>query len=189
VPCRIRISEDAELRLLVDEDAEELHALIEENRSRLAAWLPWAAEQSLADTIEFIQGTRVQLEANDGFQVAIVVENQIAGVIGYTDVDWAERSTGIGYWLAAGHQGRGTMSAAAVTLTDHAFSAWNLRHVTIRVATENARSRAIPERLGYREKKILPEAHRVGGRDLDLVLYTMEPEHWPNSESLLNKPI
>lgn len=177
MPCRIRISEDAELRLLTDADADELHGLIEANRSHLAAWLPWAAEQSFADTLEFIRGTRAQLDGNDGFQVAIVIAGRIVGVVGYTDVDWRERSTRIGYWLAAEQQGRGTMSAAVKTLTHHALFVWELRNVTIRAAAENTRSRAIPERLGYREEAIQPNAHRVGDRDLDVVVYSITAEH------------
>lgn len=157
---------------------EKLHELIEANRVYLAAWLPWAAEQSFADTLGFIQKTRAQLDGNDGFQASVLVEGRIAGVIGYTAVDWEERSTKLGYWLAAEQQGRGTMSAAVVALTDHALSAWKLRRVTIRVATENARSRAIPERLGYREEATLPKVERVGGRDLDLAVYSMAAEDW-----------
>jgi ribosomal-protein-serine acetyltransferase len=176
--CRIPISEDAELRLLAEADAEELHQLVEANRAHIAAWLPWGAEQEFADTLEFIQGTRAHLERNDGFQVAIVIDGRIAGVIGYTGVNWEERSAGIGYWLAVEHQGHGTMTAAATALTNHALTAWKLRRVTIRVATENARSRAIPERLGYHEKTIQPKAQRVGSRDLDLVVYTITAEDW-----------
>jgi ribosomal-protein-serine acetyltransferase len=177
VPCRIPIPEDAELRLLTEAHAKELHELIETNCAHLAAWLPWAAGQDYADTLGFIRETRAQLQANDGFQVAICVHERIAGVIGFTAVDWTERSTNIGYWLAAERQGRGTMSAAAA-LTDHALSVWELRRVTIKVATENARSRAIPERLGYREEATLPKAQQVGGRDLDLVVYSIAAEDW-----------
>ena len=176
--CRIRISDVAELRLLLEADANELHQLIEANRAHIAAWLPWGAEQKFADTLEFIRGTRAQLERNDGLQVAILIDDRIAGVIGYTNVNWEERSTGIGYWLAAEHQGRGIMSAAATALTNHAFSTWELRRVTIRVATENARSRAIPERLGYHEETIQPKAQRVGDRDLDLVVYAITAADW-----------
>jgi ribosomal-protein-serine acetyltransferase len=185
MPCRIRISGDAELRLLRDADAKELHGLIEANRAYLAAWLPWAAEQSFADTQAFIRETRAELERNEGVQVAILLEGRIAGVIGYTAVDWQERSTRIGYWLAAEHQGRGTMSAAVAALTDHALAAWDMRSVTIYVATGNARSRAIPERLGYREEAILPEAQRVGGRDLDLAVYSMAAGDWPAGKARL----
>lgn len=89
-PCRARtpISEDAELRLFTEADAKELHELIEANRAHLAAWLPWAAEQDYADTLGFIRETRAQLQANDGFQVAVCVHERVAGVIGFTAVDW-----------------------------------------------------------------------------------------------------
>jgi ribosomal-protein-serine acetyltransferase len=178
MPCRIYIAEDTDLRLLTDADAEGLHELIEANRAYLAAWLPWAAGQSFDDTLEFIRNAWVQLEANDGFPVAVLVEERIAGIVDYVVIDWRERSARIGYWLAAEHQGRGTMTAAVAALTDHALATWELVRVTIWVATGNVRSRAIPERLGYRQEAILPEAHRVGGRDLDLAVYSMAAEDW-----------
>jgi ribosomal-protein-serine acetyltransferase len=70
------------------------------------------------------------------------------------------------------------MTAAVAALTDHALSTWELARVSVWVATGNARSCAIPERLGYRQEAILPEAQRVGGRDLDLVVYSMAVEDW-----------
>jgi ribosomal-protein-serine acetyltransferase len=164
--------------LLTDADAEGLHELIEANRAYLATWLPWAAEQSFDDTLEYIRKARVQLEANDGFPVVVLVKGRIAGVVDYVAVDWRERSARIGYWLAAEHQGRGTMTTGVAALTDHALSTWELAQVSIWVATGNARSRAIPERLGYRQEAILPEAQRVGGRDLDLAVYSMAADDW-----------
>lgn len=178
MPCRIHIAADTDLRLLTEADAGELHGLIEANRDYLGAWLPWAAAQSFDDTLEYIREARVQLEANDGFPLAILVEERIAGIVDYVAIDWWERSARIGYWLAAEHQGRGTMTAAVAALTDHALAAWELARVTIWAATENARSRAIPERLGYRQEAILPEAQRVGGRDLDLAVYSVAAEDW-----------
>jgi ribosomal-protein-serine acetyltransferase len=45
--------------------------------------------------------------------------------------------------------------------------------VEVRAAPENRRSRAIPERLGFREEGQLREAERVKGRYLDSVVYGM----------------
>ena len=39
-------------------------------------------------------------------------------MIGYVGVDWANRSTRIGYWLDEGQQGQGTMTAAVRLLVD-----------------------------------------------------------------------
>lgn len=172
------IADDAHLRLLDEADAEELHALIEANRAGLARWLPWAAGQTLDDTVEFIGRSRSQLSENDGLQMAVVIGERIAGTIGYPGVDWPHRATRIGYWLDEGHQGRGTMTAAVRLLVDHALSAWRLNRIEIRAAAENRRSRAIPERLGFRQEGVLREAELVGGRYLDSVVYAMLAADW-----------
>jgi ribosomal-protein-serine acetyltransferase len=161
----------AVLRLFEETDARELQALIKANRAHLARWLPWAATQTTADTLGYIRATRAQLGANDGFQTAIVREGRIAGVVGFRQVDWAGRCTSLGYWLAADEQGRGTMTAAVQRLTVHAFTIWELTRVEIRVATENRRSRAVPERLGFELEKVVPRAERVGKRQLDRAIY------------------
>jgi ribosomal-protein-serine acetyltransferase len=171
--CALRIADDAHLRPLDETDARELHELVEANRAYLARWLPWAASQTLGDTRDFIRRTRSQLTDNDGFQAALVLEGRIAGVAGYHAVDWGNRATSIGYWLDEGRQGRGLMTAAVRRLVDHALSAWGLMRVEIRAATENRRSRAIPERLGFRQEGILRRAELVGGRYLDSVVYSM----------------
>lgn len=166
------------LRLLSPADAEELHAAIDANRDHLAAWMPWAAGQTFEDTVEFLERTRKQLDDNDGFQLAIVREGQIVGVIGCHSVDWASRSTGIGYWLAASEQGRGAMTAAARVLLEHAFSAWRINRVEIRVAADNERSKEIPRRLGFREEGTLRQAEQIGERHVDLVVYSLLAAEW-----------
>jgi ribosomal-protein-serine acetyltransferase len=152
---RLPISDTCHLRLLGEDDAPELHALIEANRPLLAQWLPWAVAQTFDDTLGFIQGTREQLAANDGFQAAVVCGADIAGVVGYRSVDWQRRLTSLGYWLGAEYQGKGTMTAAVRALVDQALSGWKLDRVEIRAAVENRRSRAIPERLGFRLEQTL----------------------------------
>ncbi len=166
------------LRLLTEADAEELFALIDANRDHLGRWLPWAGAQTLEDTLVFIRKTRGQLTQNNGFQVAIVCAGSIVGVVGYHSVDWSSRLTSIGYWLGEEHQGRGMMTEAVGTLADHALSDWELNRVEIRAAVENHQSRAIPERLGFREEGTLRAAEKVGDRFLDNVVYSMLAGDW-----------
>jgi ribosomal-protein-serine acetyltransferase len=99
-------------------------------------------------------------------------------MVGTHGVDWANRKTSIGYWLAGKHQGRGVMTTAVRAYVDHAFGSWKLNRVTIEASVDNARSRAIPERLGFREEGVLREVERVGGRMLDHVVYSMLAADW-----------
>lgn len=176
---RIEITGDSYLRLLDEADAQELHGLIETNRAYLARWLPWARNQDFDDTLDFIRRTRSQLSDNDGFQLAVIVAEGIVGVIGYHGVDWVNRSTRVGYWLDEGHQGKGTMTAAVRLLVEHALAVWDLNRVEIRAAVENCRSRAIPERLGFRREGTLRQAELIDGRYLDSVVYSMLSADWP----------
>ena len=171
------------LRLLEEADADEVFALIDANREHLGRWMPWVEhEHEPADVLPFIRATRKQIADNDGLQTAIVDPGgRIVGVIGFHNVDWLNRKTSIGYWLAAGAQGHGTMTEAVRALVDHAFDTWKLNRVTIQAAVENARSRAIPERLGFREEGVMREVERIGDRMLDDVVYAMLAADWPGA--------
>jgi ribosomal-protein-serine acetyltransferase len=170
----------ARLRLFEESDAEELYALTDANRAHLEEWLPWVpATRSPEDSLAFIRMTRRQVADNDGLSLAIVRDDAILGTAGFHHVDWGNRATTIGYWLAAAEQGRGTMTEAVRALVDHAFGVWDLHRVEISAAVENARSRRIPERLGFREEGIRRDAERHGERFLDIVVYAVLAPDWP----------
>lgn len=171
--CAWPLGTSAELRPLTATDTAELHALIEANREHLAAWLPWAAGQTAADTRTFLAAVAEQERINDGFQAAISVDGEIVGVCGYIGVDWVNRTTSVGYWLAADRQGRGLMTAAVAALARHAFDAWGLDRVEVRAAVDNRRSRAVAERLGFRAEATFRKAQQLGGRAHDLVVYSL----------------
>jgi ribosomal-protein-serine acetyltransferase len=174
----LSISETAHLRLLLERDSADLHALIERNRAHLAPWLGWASTQTLDDTVEFIRSTERQVATNDGFHSAIVSEGHIVGVVSFMGIDWRHRRTLLGYWLDADHQGMGLMTAAVSRFVDHATTVWELNRVEIRAATENRKSRAIPMRLGFRDEGILRQAELVNGRYLDTIVYAMLASRW-----------
>jgi ribosomal-protein-serine acetyltransferase len=176
--CRLTVTNDVHLRLVDEADAPELYSLIEANRTYLTSWMPWAPSQTLEGTRDFIGKAREQLADNDGFQAAIISEDRIIGVIGFPAVGWGNRLTSIGYWLEEEQQGRGTMTASVRLLVEHAFSVWGLNRVEIRAATENLRSRAIPERLGFHREGLLRQGELVNGRYLDCVVYSMLSTDW-----------
>jgi ribosomal-protein-serine acetyltransferase len=178
------------LRPLAPTDAHELYALINANRAYLAPWMPWAPGQTLQQTLDFILATNRQLTENNGFQVALIEPKRsgssgegsggrIVGVLGFHGVDWTNRATSLGYWLAEAAQGQGTMTRAVAALVDHALTGWQLNRVEIRADVENLRSRAIPERLGFSQEGILRQAARIGDRYIDHVVYSMLAADWP----------
>ena len=168
----------AHLRLLEEADADELSRLVEANRPYLAEWLPWARGNGPAETLAFIRTTVQQLADDNGFATAIVDGGAIVGTVGFHRIDWANRATSIGYWLAESSQGRGTMTEAVRAITTHAFEVWKLNRVEIRAAVGNTRSAAIPLRLGFVEEGVLRQVERHGDEFKDLAVYSMLAADW-----------
>lgn len=96
----LRLDDEHHLRLIEEGDADDLYRLVAANREFLERWMLWAARQTLEGTLEFIRSSRKQLGANQGFQAAMLERDAIVGTIGFHRLDWENRSTSIGYWIA-----------------------------------------------------------------------------------------
>jgi ribosomal-protein-serine acetyltransferase len=157
---RSRLPARHELRALRDADAPELHALIERNRSRLARWIQWAAEQTSQDTRAFIGRARAKEDEGSGLSRGVVVAGRLAGVVGIS-VDRGNRSAAIGYWLDEASEGNGVITAAVAALAADGFRRYRLVRVEIRADVRNSASRAVAERLGFKLEGVLRKSYRV----------------------------
>jgi ribosomal-protein-serine acetyltransferase len=183
---RYIIDQETELRLLEEEHTEELYALTEENREYLREWLAWVDNiESVSDTRRYIQSAVHQFNDDRGFQAGIWFQGNLAGIIGYQNMDWLNRSAAVGYWVGAGFQGNGLATNACGALVDWAFREWRLNRVEIRCAVENHRSRAIPERLGFTEEGMAYQAEWLYDGFVDLVIYGILARDWNKINSKL----
>jgi ribosomal-protein-serine acetyltransferase len=160
-----RMDDRIELRLLQPEHADELFALVDQNRDYLRRWLPWLDnERSPEDVRAFIQSGLQQWANNNGFQAGIGYRLEISqparlvGCIGYHYWDWVTRRTEIGYWLDSAHQGKGIMTRACRALIEYAFRDLKLNPVEIRCAVNNTPSCAIPERRRFTREEVIRQA-------------------------------
>jgi ribosomal-protein-serine acetyltransferase len=164
-----------ELRLVEERHAAALFAAVDRNRGYLREWMPWVdATRTADDILAFIRRSMEQFAANNGFSAAVWADGSIAGVIGLHKIDWLNRKAEMGYWLAREFQGRGIATAAARAVTGHALVELELNRMEIHCAVNNARSSAIPKRLGFTFEGTLRQAElNVNGRYLDLEVYAM----------------
>jgi ribosomal-protein-serine acetyltransferase len=176
---RLRVSDSVELRQIAEEDVETLTLLIDRNRSHLKEWLPWLDNStSLHDTARFIGRSLEQADDENGFTLGIVYEGTLAGVIGQHYLDSLNRRTELGYWLDAGHQGRGIVTSAVACVTDYSFNEQNCNRVMLHCALGNVKSRAVAERLGFVQEGIMREAEWLYDHYVDLAVYSMLKCDW-----------
>jgi ribosomal-protein-serine acetyltransferase len=168
-----KIDDSTGLRALRKEDAPELFAVTDANRKHLRTWLPWVdVVLAEADSLSFIEVTIAQREAGHGPTFAVLRDGAIVGIAGFRPIDRVNRVGEIGYWLTAAAQGRGTMTECCRFLVRYAFLTLDLNRVEIAAALGNHRSRAIPERLGFKFEGVLREREDLYGTFVDHALYS-----------------
>jgi len=168
-----------QLRLLEERHVEPVYALVDRNREYLRQWLPWVDSTRSSDDIETYIKMGLQLLADNGaFNAGIWLDDVLVGVVGYHRIDWADRTTAIGYWLDAHHQGRGIMTRAVRQMIDYAFDELQLNRVEIHCAISNEPSCSIPRRLGCREEGVLRQAEWLNDRFVDHVIYAVSARDW-----------
>lgn len=174
-----RVDDKVSLKLLTLEDAEAVFHLTDASRSVLRAWLPWVdGTRSVEDSRSFIRMTLQQFAQQNGFQAGVYADGALAGCIGFHAIDWANRTSSVGYWLGTPFQGQGLMTRAVRAALDIAFTEYGLNRMEIRAAVENQKSRAIPERLGFVQEGIVRDAEWLGTRYVDHVVYGMLKRDW-----------
>lgn len=172
--CR-KINEETELRLIELHHVTEFLDLVNANREHWRRWHPWLPDtmRSAADAEKFITAWLLNFATRKGFCAGIWFEDRLCGMIYHVNPDWMNRSVFLSYWLDEAHQGKGIMTESCRAFISHAFNVWKMNRITIQCAVENTRSRAIPERLGFKLEGIVREAEWLYSRFADHALYSL----------------
>jgi len=178
----LKIAPDVELRLLQLQHAEEVFRVVDAERAYLRQWLPWVdATASVDDTRAFISKSLGELAEGAGLVLGIWCQGRYSGGIGCHRFDLPNRCVEIGYWLAERYQGRGIVTAGCRALLAHLFGELRMERVSLRAMVENDKSRAVAERLGFREEGVMRHAQRRQGRYDDLVVYGLLRAEWESA--------
>lgn len=173
------LSDGIRLRPLTAADAPEMHALIQENRAHLDRWLRWSnAVKSLADVEALIAEFREKQAKGDGFHSGIRTEGHLAGGLVCWHIHPQNRTSEIGYWLGERFTGRGLATRAARRAISWLIQEAGVNRIEMQCGVENLRSRAVPERLGFRLEGIRRQSHRIGDRFLDHCVYALLASQW-----------
>ena len=178
---KIQVDDTISLEFLEEIHAESLLNLVNANRSYLREWLPWVDQmQTIANFAYYISETKRRAAEKTDFGYAIIIDKNIAGRIGLHHINQQNKIGEIGYWLADGLQGRGIITKCCTAIINHGFTQLELNRIEIKCATGNNKSRAVAEKLKFKQEGILKQAERLNGKFIDLYLYAMLKEEWKN---------
>ena len=167
------------LRLLREEDAEELFLRNDQNRDHLRQWMPWLDEtKSASDTLNFIRRSLESATAGTQCHYALLLDGGLVGVVAFNSIEKLNHCATMGYWLAKSQMGRGYMTAAVKALIDEGFQQLALNRIQARVATGNYQSQAVCDRLGLKKEGVLRQAEWLYDHYVDLTMNSVLRTEW-----------
>ncbi len=152
---RYWISERASIEPLSSKHAVVLLEVVNENRNRLASFLPWLDfVTNRREAVHYIS-QRVNARAVDACWLAIYFDDRFAGVIGSKGVNPETHVTEIAYWLADHARGNQVIDQALNVLILYLKESGNAQFVQFHCLEDNGASIKIAERAGAKLKHYL----------------------------------
>ena len=155
--------------------------LVVGNQASRAYHHPWA--EPFTDEAGFdawltrsLTGPHVQLvarEAASGEVIGVVNINEIVG--GFF------QSAYLGYYGMVRHTGRGLMTEAGGRAVSFAFADLGLHRLEANIQSDNLRSLALVQRLGFRREGYSPRYLRIGGVWRDHERWAVLADEWDDS--------
>ncbi len=159
------------------QDAPAVNAAIQASYPELHEWMDWAVQpQTLEQTQTFCRDARERwLRAEDWPLLMFLRDSEtLVGSTGLVRPNWSVPRAEIGYWCHTAHTGRGYVTEVTRALTTFCFEAIGCRRVEIRMDSCNAKSYAVPERLGFKLEALLENDARANDGSLrDTRIYAM----------------
>jgi ribosomal-protein-serine acetyltransferase len=174
-----QVEENLKLTLPQARDAEEIAEVVRANLDILKPWMPWATDDySIESAQAFIKYNLSEFAEKGSFSASIILDGKFVGAVGFHHLDLRNKSTHIGYWLAKEAQGKGIVTRCCGELFDYLFEALELNRIQINCNVENMKSRAIPERLGFKLEGIFRQVEFFDNRFGDWAIYSVLKEEW-----------
>lgn len=178
----INIDANARLELTAERHARPLFDAVNNNREHLSVFLPWVNNmQSVDDFRDYIRNCELLYEEEKEVSFVIILNEVLVGRIGLHYLNLQNKHAAIGYWLTEDAQGKGIISRSCKKLLTFGFENMGLHRIEIKVATDNLRSQAIPEKLNFKKEGILRQTELVNNKFLDLFIYSMLCFEWAES--------
>jgi len=160
-----------------------------EIRVRNASWLrPWEPSNpetplhrsSIGPYVAMVRTMRREARQGQALPWVVTYGGQFAGQLTVGSIIWGSARSGqIGYWIDESFAGRGITPTALAMAVDHCFHVVGLHRLEASIRPENAASRRVVEKLGFREEGVRVRQLHINGAWRDHICYAITAEEFP----------
>jgi len=135
---------------------------------------PAEVPTSAATFVTMTRRLRREARQGRGLPFAVLYDGTFVGQLNVsTVVRGSLHSASLGYWIDQRVAGRGIMPTAVALASDHCFWTVGLHRIEVNIRPENAASRRVVEKLGFREEGVRLRFLHIAGDWRDHISYAL----------------
>ncbi len=177
----LRRGERVLLRMPTPRDTDELIALRRRSMRRLRPWEPKPAKGATAWGPDWVERL-LEARRSTTHCKLLLCRSEDGAIVGGASLNEITRgafhNAFAGWWIGDPHEGQGYMSEGLRLLVEHGFLSLRLHRIEANIRPENARSRALALRTGFRLEGYSPRYLQIAGRWADHERYAIVVEEW-----------
>lgn len=151
-------TERLHIRMPLPGDGNIVFNSVQASLPELKPWMPFAHYgQSEEATEANIREAHINFLKREDLRLLVFLKEtgQLVCSSGLHRINWQVPKFEVGYWADSRFTGNGYVTEAVTGITNFAFTELKARRMEIRCDSRNLKSRAIPERIGYKLEGIL----------------------------------
>jgi len=182
---------EVRLRSYRRRDAKAWSDVRRANEAWLAPWEPtppgpWYDLNSTSSFHYVLRELRRSARSGEALPFAVWYRDRLVGQLSIGNIVRRAFCSGYaGYWVDSRVAGHGIIPTALALAVDHAFSAGGLHRIEVNIRPENAPSRRVVEKLGFREEAYHPRYLHIDGAWRDHIGYALTVEDVAGEGGLL----
>jgi len=138
---------EVSIRPLKLKDAEAVQRYASDPRVADTTTIPHPYPQD--GGLTFVENSLEAQEKRESFQFAIIVDNEMIGVIGLNRADFENYTVNVDYAIASSHWGKGIMTTVVSLTLKYAFEELQMKEVNSACLKRNPGSRRVLEKNGF----------------------------------------
>ncbi len=176
------VDEHITLELQSSFQTQELFDLVNENRAFIGQHLAWANKVDHPRDIErYMQRDLNGMARARRWAWLIRFDGQAVGRIGLFVTMPTLQECELNYFLSKAYTGKGIITKSAKIVIDFAINVLRLKHVLIGFSTENPKSGAVAERLGFQYEYTMQDGEHTQKEWRSLHFWGILAENWQSN--------
>ncbi|MDD2386018.1 MAG: GNAT family protein [Bacteroidales bacterium] len=168
----IRCSENLKLRLLTNNDVEDIFEAISAQRCYQGAWLTISNDNLRVEAKEYVKYVTEQKDNILDLIYVIEYDNVFAGLLGLQKIDNQNHKAEYTCWVQEKYQYLDILAEASSKFIEHYFKDLKFNRLEIRATWDNIKVKDIARRFGFIEEGVEKQSQFIGDEKYkDVIIY------------------